>query len=93
MRSNLRHLVSKESILKPIPLSRQFHQETRLEVEISVPEIYASSERPVPSLVLAFDLESGSAWKGLVVPSVKTAEICLRSGANAVTSLSAPTTM
>ena len=87
------HLASKESMLKPIPLSRLFHQETRLEVGISVPEIYASSERPVPSLVLAFDSESGSAWKGLAVPSVKTVETCLRSGANAVTSLSAPTTM
>ena len=61
--------------------------------ESLVIETSVSSARPVPSLVLVFDLELGSTWKGLVVPSAKIVETCLRSSANAVTSLSVPTTM
>ena len=54
---------------------------------------FASSARLVPSLVLEFDSELGSNWRGPVGPNAKTAETHLRSSANAVNSISVPTTM
>lgn len=90
---NLRRTASKESMLTLILLSRRFRRMVVREAESLVTEASANSEKPALSLVLVFDLESGSTWRGLVVPSVKVVEICPRSGASAVISLSAPTMM
>ena len=76
-----------------IPHCRRFRCRATRKAENPFTGAPASSERPVLSLALAFDLESGSTWKGLVVPNVKIAGICLRSSESAVISLSAPTTM
>lgn len=71
-----------------ILLSRLFHRRMP-EAGSPVTEIPANSARFVPSSVLAFDLESGLTWKGLVVPSVKAVETCRRSNVNVAISLSA----
>ena len=80
-------------MLTPIHPSRLFHRRIKPEVEAPVINISASSVRSVPSLVLAFDSESGSTWKGPVVPNAQTAGTHLRSSVNVVNSLSVPTMM
>jgi len=61
-------------MLTQILHSHRLHRRMAPEEESLATEISASSARPVLSLVLEFDLESGSTWKGPVVPSAKTAE-------------------